>query len=424
MINKLKAFFDTDDKKRLMSNFINLFILQGLNLLLPLVTFSYLIRVIGVEKFGLISFSLALITYFQIVTDYGFNSTATRDISTALDDKEKQKDIFNEVMSTKFFLLLLSFIILLIVVFTFEIFRKDIFIYLTTFGSVVGQALFPVWFFQGVQKMKYITILNVITKFIFTIAIFIFINEQQDYYLVPIFSSLGFIIAGILSLYFIKRDFHLKFELKSFKDILNQLNKGKFIFLSELKISLFTNTNILILGILAGNQAVGYFSSAEKLARAIGGIQIPLSNAIFPHFSKEMLINKKKVIQNILNITRIGSVFFIILISTCFIFAPKIILTIYGSEMTSSILLFRILIIIPLASFLDTMFGKQILINLGMDNLYFRVILAATIFNLCINIPVTYFYHEIGTAMTLMMTQVFIVIGMWYFVKKQIKLNL
>ena len=105
-----------------------------------------------------------------------------------------------------------------------------------------------------------------------------------------------------------------------------------------------------------------------------------------------MLINKKKAIKNILNMTTIGSVFFIILISTCFIFAPKIILTIYGSEMTSSILLFRILIIIPLASFLDTMFGKQILINLGKDNLYFRVILAATIFNLCINIPVTYLY--------------------------------
>ena len=81
------------DKKHkiLVSNFVYLAILQGLNLLLPLITFPYLVRVLGIENFGLLSFSLALITYFQIITDFGFNSIATRDISVAIEDKKCSK---------------------------------------------------------------------------------------------------------------------------------------------------------------------------------------------------------------------------------------------------------------------------------------------------------------------------------------------
>ncbi|MNT32825.1 hypothetical protein D3C72_1687240 [compost metagenome] len=65
------------------------------------------------------------------------------------------------------------------------------------------------------------------------------------------------------------------------------------------------------------------------------------------------------------------------------------------------------------------MFGKQILLNLGKDNLYFRVILWATILNVSINLGLTYFYKELGTAIALAVTQVFIVLGMWFYAKRE-----
>ena len=159
-LNKIK---NNSDHKTLVSNFVYLSILQGLNLLLPLITFPYLVRVLGVEYFGLLSFALALTTYFQIITDYGFNSTATRDVSAVLNDKTKQLEIFNDVMSAKLFLLFFCFIVMILIVFSFEIFRTHWEIYFFSFGSVLGQAIFPVWFFQGIQKMKYITYLYLCT---------------------------------------------------------------------------------------------------------------------------------------------------------------------------------------------------------------------------------------------------------------------
>lgn len=417
--NLLDIFQRYKKHKILASNFVYLSVLQGLNLILPLITFPYLLRVLGVEYFGLLSFSFAFITYFQILTEYGFNATGTRDVSMVIDNAQKQNEIFNQIMSTKLFLVVVSFVLMMGVVFIFEIFRTYWIIYLFSFGSVFGQAIFPVWYFQGIQKMKYITYLNLVTKIIFTIALFIFIKQKSDFYLVPVFNALGFIFAGIFALFYLRKDFDIRFQFQSLKKIKEQLNKGKYVFLSELKISLFTNTNTLILGIIAGNQAVGFFSAAEKLARAIGNLQTPISNTLFPYLSKEMALNKFRTLQKIKKITVYGAILFTSIIVICFCFADQIIKIIYGSEMDSAVIIFKILILIPLLSFLDTMYGKQILLNLGKDNLYFRVILYATILNLSINLLLTYFYKELGTAITLIITQIVIVLGMWYFAKRE-----
>lgn len=407
------------EHKILASNFVYLSILQGLNIILPLITLPYLIRTLGVEYFGLLSFSYAFITYFQIVTDYGFNATGIRDVSVVMDNPERQNEIFNQIMSAKLFLLLLSFVLMAGIVFFFPIFRNYWIIYLFSFGSVIGQAIFPVWYFQAIQKMKYITYLNLVTKIIFTIALFIFIREKSDYYLVPVFNALGFISAGILSLFYIRNDFNIRFKFQPFTKIKEQLDRGKYVFLSELKISLFTNTSTLILGFIAGNQAVGFFSASEKLARAIANLQLPISNTLFPYLSKEMVLNKHKTIEKIKRITAYGSLLFLIITVFCFCFADPIITIIYGEKMKAAVLIFKILIPIPLLSFLDIMYGKQILLNLGKDNLYFRVILYAVILNMGINILLTYFYNELGTAIALIITQFAIFIGMWYYAKRE-----
>ncbi len=194
-----------EEFSNLTSNFISLTLLQALNYILPLITLPYLVKTLGIDNFGLLSFATATVAYFGILTDYGFNLTATKDISIHRDNKYKVVEIFSSVMSIKFLLLLFSFLLLNIVVFSFDRFSKDWVIYLLSFGSVVGQFLFPIWFFQGMEKMRYMTYLNLVSKLIFTIAIFIFVEEREDIYLVPLFFSLGGIIAGSLSLYIIYR---------------------------------------------------------------------------------------------------------------------------------------------------------------------------------------------------------------------------
>lgn len=276
-----------EELQKLKSNFLSLTTLQAVNYILPLLTLPYLVKVLGIDYFGLLAFATATIAYFGILTDYGFNLTATKEISVHRDNREKTIEIFSAVMSIKLFLLFLSFLLLSILVLSFQKFSEHWEIYLLTFGSVIGQFLFPVWFFQGMERMKYITYLNLISKSIFTIAIFVFVQEKSDIYLVPLFFSLGAMIAGALSLYVIYKEFNITFQFQKLKVLKIYLIEGWHVFLSRFYVSMYTTTNLMLLGLLTNNVIVGYYAIAEKIVLAIAGIFEPLNQTIYPYLARK-----------------------------------------------------------------------------------------------------------------------------------------
>ena len=330
MINKLKNIANTEDKKRLISNFFSLSVLQGVNYLLPLLTLPYLVRVLGVEYFGLLAFATAMITYLNIITDYGFNLTATREISLHRDNKEKVIEIFSSVMSVKFILVIISFILLSILVLSFERFNKDWEIYFLTFGIVIGQALFPVWLFQGMEKMKYITYLNILSKLIFTVAIFIFVKEQNDYYIVPMLTSIGFIISGILSLILVKKEFKISFHLQKLKTIKYYFLDSWHVFQQQFYVSMYGPINIVFLGLLATDTVVGYYSIVEKILLIPLTVFAMAARAYYPYGVKLYEKNKKLYFSQFKKISFVYLISSILFIFIIFLFNKEIVSIITG----------------------------------------------------------------------------------------------
>ena len=126
----------SSDKKRLISNFFSLSSVEAANYIFPLITLPYLVRVLGPEKYGLINFAAAFIYYFVLLTDYGFNLSATREVSINRENKQKVLKIFNSVMFVKLILMIISLIIMLAVIFFIPKFRQDRLIYVYTFGEL------------------------------------------------------------------------------------------------------------------------------------------------------------------------------------------------------------------------------------------------------------------------------------------------
>lgn len=307
MINKIKNIANTEDKKRLLLNFFSLSILQAFTYILPLLTLPYLVRVLTVEKFGLVMFAQAFIMFFNILVDYGFNLSATREVSIHRDNPDKLTEIFSSVLMTKFILIGVSFVVLSIIVFSFEKFSTDWELYYLTFLWVIGQALFPIWYFQGLEKMKHITIVNIVSKMIFTIAIFIFIQEESDYILVPILNGLGFILGGLYSLYIVRKHFAQKFQLQSIQTIMIYFKDSSQFFLSRLSVSIYTSANAFVLGLFTNNIMVGYYSIAERLYQAIQSFYNPIVQVLYPYVSKNKnIVLYKKVFYLCLILNTLG----------------------------------------------------------------------------------------------------------------------
>lgn len=187
----------------MVTNFISLVLLQGVNYLLPLISFPFLFRILGVERYGLVTFGYALMQYFVMFTDFGFNLSATKYISQHRQDAQAINTFLNSAMIGRFILCVISFTILVLLISTFEKFRSESMLYMLYFGIIIGNVMFPMWFFQGMENMKYITIFNIVAKSLSFIPFFIFIRGPEDYLFVPICYSVGFILAGLVSIFIV-----------------------------------------------------------------------------------------------------------------------------------------------------------------------------------------------------------------------------
>jgi PST family polysaccharide transporter len=407
----------TEDNRRLFSNFFSLSILQFVNYILPLLTLPYLVRVIGVEYFGLLAFSTALIGYFQIITDYGFNLSATKEISINREDKNKINEIFSSVMTIKIILCFLGFILMSIIVFSFKKFSKDWVIYFLTYGTVLGQVFFPMWFFQGMEKMKHITFLNILAKLIFTISIFLFVKSPGDFFLVPILTSSGLIIVGIISLVIIKNRFHVSFGIPHADKIVFYLKDGWYIFLSIFATSLYSMSTVILLGFFTNNIIVGFYSAAEKLINAVKGLISPVSQTLFPYISRKAQISKQLALQNIRKITSLTGGLMLLVSIVLFIFSDNIISIVLGKEYGNSVIVFRIFSILPFLVTLDTMFGTLNMLVFNRNRQYSRIIISAGLINLvltCILIPL---FQHIGAAVSVLVVELFITINMLIYIQ-------
>ena len=351
-----------EDFKIIRNNFFSLTSLKVLTYILPLITFPYLIRVLGVEKFGLIMFAQAIMYYFEVIVDFGFNLSATREVALNANNPNKLDKIISAVFSIKFILLVISFLILLIVLSIFDQFTDDSLLYYYSFLKVIAFAFFPVWFFQGIEKMKHITIINIVSKTLFTVCIFIFIKEESDYLLVPLINGFGFMIGSVLALYYVFIYFKHTFFINTFVVIKHYFKESAMFFLSRVSVSLYTSSNTFVLGLVVSNLMVGYYAIAEKLYMVIRQLYQPIVQVIYPYISKSKNVKFFKKIFPVVIILNFIGVYFL------WIFTPEIIHLIAKETFIESVKVFRILLLVACVVVPSILIGYPFLAALGFKN--------------------------------------------------------
>lgn len=410
LVNKIKGINRSKDRKTLIANFSYLSLLQIASYIFPLFTMPYLARVIGVDGFGKIAFASAVIVWFQTVADWGFNFTATRDVAQSREDKEKVSEIFSRVLWGRCFLMLISFVLLLLLIWIIPQFRANANVILITFLVIPGSILFPDWFFQAMERMKYITILNLLSKLLFTIAVFLFIKEEDDYILQPLFVSLGFMLSGCVAFYFILVRWKIKLRLSSCRQVLFTINKSTDLFINNLMPNLYNSFSVLLLGFWGGSCANGILDAGNKFINIATSFLNVLSRTFFPFFARR---EDKHVFFAKLSI---GGASFLALMLFCF--APLLIDMFFTFEFQEAVVVLRILSISIVFLGVSIAYGTNFLIVRGYYSVMRKITVCASIVGFLMAFPLIRYWHFIGAALVITITRGILGIGAWVYVKR------
>lgn len=408
--NIKKRILISKDGKTLFANLGYLSLLQIAGYIFPLITIPYLAKVIGVEGFGKIAFASSIIIWFQTISDWGFNYTATRDVARNRHDIERVSDIFSSVFWSRCLLMIVSFIILLFLTVIIPKFREDASVIFATFLMIPGYIMFPEWFFQAMERMKYITILNILSKALFTVAVFIFVKEKADYILQPLFVSCGYILSGILAFYYIRRIWGIKLKKIPAENIFSTIRRSFDVFLNNIMPNLYNSFSTMLLGFVGGPLSNGLYDAGCKFVNIAQQFMQVLSRTFFPFLSRKIEKHHIYVMINVF-LAAVGSVML-------YLFSPLLIRIFFTIEFAPAIKIMRIMSISLFFLMLSDVYGTNYMIIKGKEGKLRNITLVCSLIGFFISYPLIHFFDYVGAALTVTVTRGLLGIGSMLYAKR------
>ena len=338
------------------------------NYLIPFLVLPIISRILGASLFGSVSYAQNIITYLTLLINYGFEYSATRQISIAREDKAKTDAIFWSVIAAKGMLLILSFAILAVLPFCMERVACDPKLYIYTALANIGIVFFPTWYLQGVQQMDKMAWANFFTKLLGAVLVLSLVREASAYRLYPLLMSASSILIGIGAMIYVIRHFGISRPVLSRQTLREVMQAGAPIFLNNVFVALYTTANMTILGMYAADDVIGYFSGAQRLIQALNMVVVmPVSMAVFPEISRRFAQSKAQGAKFLKQVLLLAGAAAAVVSLITFLCAPLMIRIMYGAGFAPSIELLKWLSPIPFLVMIATLLTVQGLYGMGLQ---------------------------------------------------------
>jgi PST family polysaccharide transporter len=409
---KLNSVVEVSEQKKLSINFANFGLFQVINYIVPLVTIPYIVRIIGPEKFGILSIAQAITYYLWIITDYGYSISGVQRISQSKRDMRAGSEIVKSIFTIQFSINILCFIILILILNIYTPFSayKEIFLYY--FFSTTANILLATWLYTGLEKMKFISSLGFTYRIIYVSLIFLLLRSEEDYILVPILYSGSMLAGGIISIILIISKFKYRFDRSIPLNFLNFLKQDRQIYISNIFANLYRNSNILILSVFASEATVGIYSAGEKIIKAIQGTFNPLTQSFYPFISRITATSKsqsKRVIKY--------TIFFIGIIAGSvatfiFIFSDYLTLLAFGENFAETALIIKIASPVILFGVINFVVGIIFMTNYGMKREFSYSVIVVGIINIISCSILAYLMGAMGAGISFLLAEVLLLLLM------------
>jgi len=410
MILKIKSLV----RKKTFVNGGWLYLLQIFNTVIPLITLPYITRKLGAKEYGTFSIAINIVGYLQVMIEYGFGMSATREIAVSDKNQNYINKIFTSVFLSRVFLLLISlicaFIYMLFFMSSFKQIISTIILLICLFGYCIEQN----WLFQGLQEMKYISIASIISRLISVILIFLLVKSTEDLYLYCFLYSISPLLNGLMSYILAKFRFKVKFTKIYMEDIMDELKKGWYVFTTSLSSKIFGSVGITFLGIISTSTVVGIYSVIQKIPSIMMLMWTPISSILYPLSSMKMQESWNDGKRYVLKYRKIFVVMFAFLSLLIALFSKKIIALVFGVEYAQYFYWIFFLLAWLVIGINNNFLGIQILLGSGHDKEYSRCFQISVVITIILNIVLIYLCEGLGASLAPMLSEIVLYILLRY----------
>ena len=290
-----------DKRNSLKVNAVLNIIKQCCAIIFPLITFPYVSRTLGVEAYGKVNFSSSIISYISLLAGLGVSSYAVRDGARIRDDKNKFEKFASEVFSINVVSTVIAYVLLAILVLFWKklepyrvlIVILSINVLLTTLGTD--------WINTVYEDFLYLTIRYVLCQSIAVVTTLLFVKKPDDVALYAFFSNLGTIFANILNLFYIRRTLRINVNFTLKMNVKHHFRPIMLLFGNMISSMIYLYSDTTMLGILASDAAVGYYTVSSKIYSLLKQVINAVSNVLTPRLSHDFENKAKKNMTNNIN---------------------------------------------------------------------------------------------------------------------------
>lgn len=359
------------NNKKIFSNFSYLAILEVFILLAPLITYPYLVRVLGMELYGWVITAQITASYASILIDFGFRRISAKYVASSRENKSELSKVVSTVVTLRVLLWIITFLIYMGIIISIPSYREKWLLFLLSYGLTIASAFFPDFYFQGIEQMKYITIVNIFTRLIFICATFIVITEPSQYMMVPALWSIGYALGCAYSLYIVFRKHGVHYLMPSLQDYKYHLKETTPIFLSDVMLNLKDKFNYNIMGGMLGMSDVVIYDIGTKIVTILTKPTAIFSTVIFPKMSRNPNVRTtKRVMLGLFLIS-------LLLVGITYLFLPYIIKFFINEEI--DLLPIEVYLLVPIFTGISFYIPSSIFVAFGRN----KYVLYSTIFSTC-----------------------------------------
>lgn len=402
---------------RLIQNTAALYAVHLSGLILPLVTFPYLARVLRPDGWGLVLFHQAFAMWLALAVDFGFNLSGTRAVAALRDDPERSGRLVSAVLGAKTLLMLAAFVCATVAYFIVPAFHQNPHYLVAAYLYGIAIGFSPIWYFQGIERVKSAALVDVALKAAATLAIFLLVRQPSDGWIVLASYAAGALLWTVIGTTWIYKQ--LPFFWPRRAEVIDTLRQSSSLFAFRGVSGIYSQAAPMVLGTIAGATVVAYFAGAERLVRAATGLIQPVSQALYPRFSYLFSRNRDASVRllraSVITISGLGLV---VGVGT-YVVAPYFVPLLLGPGYEEAVHVLRILSIVPPVVALATVLGIQWALPAGHDRYLLWFVVVAAVVNLAAAVVLVPSFGAAGMAGAVILAEASVLTGLMWLARRE-----